>query len=157
MTPPRGRAPTSSEKTEEESYFPNLNDWSVTGEATPAYNCIGWSLCSESYGWVWPGNTVADFDALYKQHGWKESADCDPECKKRKIALFCDSAGNPTHAAKEAADGGWWESKKGSSLRIMHRLNEMEGGYYGNVCKCYEKADNSANLDLCPEEDGGGW
>lgn len=146
--PPYGRLPTDAERFEQERLFPNLQRWSVTGEEDDNYNCIGWSLGGEQFGWVWPGDSIADFDALYESQGYIVSDNDHPERGKRKIALFCDAEGVPTHAAREVADGGWWESKKGHQHRILHRLAELEGGFYGNVQRRYEKPAPSANVDL---------
>ena len=66
-----------------------------------AYNCIGWSLCSRIFRWVWlpaeldtTGTPNAKkmewFDNLYKQSGWVVAASCAPEKGKRKIARYCD-------------------------------------------------------------------
>ncbi|HME00025.1 MAG TPA: RHS repeat-associated core domain-containing protein [Terriglobia bacterium] len=161
--------------------FPNLKagEWSITGPAIPEYNCIAWSV-GVTNQWVWPGNTEAVFDKLYKEGltvtprnragqpigrpvqiggGYKDSDNCDPECHKRKVALFVDEAGVPTHAAREVEDGGVWESKLGSLCRIKHKLTQLEGATqkgrppgtaYGKVKKCYEKDDPTANQALCP-------
>jgi len=45
--------------------------------------------------------------------------------------------------------GGWWESKLGREIRIIHRLEQLEGGEYGDVYRCYWKEDKTANLNLC--------
>ena len=125
--------------------FPNLRDFTIVAPETFSCNCIGWSLCSEDYGWVWPGDDPEDFDKLYRRFGWSRSKNCEPEAGKRKLALFRDRRG-VTHAAKEAADGNWWESKLGRSFRIRHRLREIEGGVYGRVFRCYERPEPTANL-----------
>jgi hypothetical protein len=148
--PPFGRDPTPEEKAKAAEKYPRLKHWKVTGEATESYNCIGWSLCSEDFGWVNPKRTLAEQDALYKARGFVPSATCEPEHKKRKVAVYCKD-GEPVHAAKEIADGGWYESKRGNNIRIIHRRDELEGGFYGDVRKCYEKRDETANLALDPK------
>lgn len=166
--PPSGRDPTEEEKKKLKGAFPKLKDgeWKVTGPKTCKYNCIEWSLC-QSAKWLWnqvdkagdkDGKVeVEDFDAFYKKKGYTKcgtsSADCKPECKKRKVALFA-KAGKPTHAAKEVADGGWWESKLGKHVKIIHRLDQLEGGFYGDVVRCYCKDDPTANLKLCKKKGG---
>jgi len=148
--PPRGEAPTPSQETEIEFYFPNLETWSVTGPGTGDYNCIAWSVGITNQ-WIWPGYTVADFDAFYASHGWTVTNNCNREYKKRKVALYANNS-NPndcTHGSRETHDCIWDESKLGSLERIMHRRSELEGGYYGDVIRCYVKDDNNANLDLC--------
>jgi len=149
--PPFGRDPTPEEQAHAARRYPQLKHWKVTGEAIEAYNCIGWSLCSENFGWVNPKETLAEQDAFYASHGFAPSGTCEPECKKRKVAVYCVD-GKPAHGAKEVADGGWYESKRGGNIRIIHRREELEGGTYGNVCRCYEKVDETANLSICGEK-----
>ena len=148
--PPEGDPPTASQESTIESYFPNLQTWSVTGPATGAYNCIAWSV-SITDQWLWPGNTVADFDAFYASYGWSVSANGDREYKKRKVALYAHNSdpNDCSHGSRETHDCGWDESKLGSLERIMHIRSELEGGYYGDVIRYYEKQDENANLDLC--------
>jgi hypothetical protein len=113
-----------------------------------SYNCIGWTLCSRLFRFVWPppaidrgpaGPKLAWFDKLYLSHGWHIAASCTPARGKRKIALYCDSNG-PTHAAKQVKDD-LWESKCGVAPRITHHgTAALAGGLYGQVCRCYEKS-----------------
>ena len=153
--PPEGNPPTASQESTIESYFPNLQTWSVTGPATPygtpgRYNCIAWSVGITDQ-WIWPGNTVSDFDAFYASHGLTVSNICNREYKKRKVALYAINSdpNDCTHGSRETHDCGWDESKLGSLERIMHIRSELEGGSYGNIIRCYEKHDSNANLDLC--------
>jgi hypothetical protein len=127
--------------------FPNLKTWSVTGKADGQYNCIGFSVGQNKM--VWPGDTVTIFDAFYLTHGWKTSSNCNREYKKRKIALYGTSTKDCMHASRETHDCGWHESKLGGGILIMHNKKELEGGQWGNILKCYEKLDDTANLDLC--------
>lgn len=148
--PPKGNPPTAAQESTIEGYFPNLQTWSVTGEGTSSYNCIAWSVGITDQ-WLWPGNTVADFDAFYASYGWSVSANGIREYKKRKMALYANNS-NPndcTHGSRETHDCGWDESKLGSLERIMHIRSELKGEYYGNVIRYYEKQDDNANLDLC--------
>ena len=148
--PPRGSPPTNEQKTRFVSSFPNLKTWSVTGPMTNQYNCIAWSVGITDQ-WLWPGNTVQDFDAFYRYYGWSVSNSCEREYKKRKVALYADNSDpdDCTHGSRETHDCGWHESKCGGWERIMHVKTEMEGGYYGDIIRCYEKHDERANLDLC--------
>ena len=149
-SPPRGAAPTPAQKSVIEGYFPNLRTWSVTGPSTGAYNCIAWSVGITNQ-WLWPGSTVADFDAFYAFHGWSLSPSGKREYKKRKVALYANNSdpNECTHGSRETHDCSWDESKLGSLERIMHIRSELEGGSYGAVIRYYEKPDASANLDLC--------
>lgn len=153
--PPKGDPPTASQKSFIESHFPNLQTWSVTGPATPygtpgRYNCIAWSV-GITDEWLWPGDTVADFDAFYALYGWTVSETCNREYQRRKIALYAYNSdpNDCKHGSRETHNCGWHESKLGSHERIMHVRNELEGGSYGNIIRCYEKHHRNANLDLC--------
>ena len=148
--PPKGNPPTPAQKSTIESYFPNLKTWSVTGPATGAYNCIAWSVGITNQ-WLWPGNTVSDFDAFYASYGWSVSPDGNRKYKKRKVALYANNSDSNdcTHGSRETHDCGWDESKLGGLERIMHIRSELEGGFYGNIIRFYEKYDDNANLDLC--------
>jgi hypothetical protein len=149
------RSPTTTDHDSLKEDFPALrqDDYFITGEKTPReapnpYNCFGWGLCSRFYGVESqnPDDSVADqlawFDGLYTRHGWKRSANCDPEKGKRKVALYCGGNGAPTHAAKQRG-GDLWESKIGHNVRIIHSgTKALEGPKYGRVCRCYEKSLN---------------
>ena len=126
--------------------FPKLRRFTIVAPETASHNCIGWSLCSPDYGWVWPGDDPEEYDILYGRFGWVQVKDCEPEAGMRKLALFRDRAG-VTHAAKEVADSGWWESKLGRSFRVRHRLQELEGGPYGRVFRCYGRPEPNANWE----------
>src|SRR5262249_41684146 len=66
----------------ERANFPNLlSNYEVLGpsikEGAPGcYNCIAWSV-GISDKWVWPGNKLADFDQLYRTHGYERSPSMD--------------------------------------------------------------------------------
>lgn len=166
--PPRGELPTTDELNRIQTYFPNLkkNEWKKTGNKTgmfgpEAYNCYAWSLCRDDIGWIDRvidalGNNnkildVSDFDNFYRDKGYVICGDCIDDCKPeknmRKIALFCKYK-IPQHASKETADNNWWESKLGGDIRIIHRLEQLEGQEYGHICRCYRIVENGANLDL---------
>jgi hypothetical protein len=140
--PPRGTSPTVTQESTIESLFPNIKTWSVTGASVASYNCIAWSVCITDQ-WLWPGDTVADFDAFYASHGWNVSDNCNREYKKRKVDLYANNAdpNDCTHGSREIHDCGWDESKLGGLERI-----------YGDVLRCYEKQDDHANLDLCNQK-----
>jgi len=142
-----GRNPTPSESRDAKSKYPRLVDgqWCVTGPATRAYNCIAWSLGLTS-PWIWDqvdqaGDndthvSVTDFDSFYASHGYV------PSTSPANIALF-GTGGNPTHAARRSTyrcNGNvMYESKRGGNIRIAHILNQLEGGFYGNVIKHYRR------------------
>lgn len=164
--PTKGIVPNFNEKTFVASRFPRLRDgeWTKTGNETgttgpDAYNCIAWSLCRADAGWIQPEVKVDvqnetwldEFDRYYRRNGYeicgKSIQDCVPQKGKQKIALFSKN-GEVSHAAKEVEDDGWWESKLGSYIKIMHRLEQLIGGVYGNICRCYCIDDPNFNRDL---------
>jgi len=83
---------------------------------------------------------MAGLDATYLAQGWTRAKDCKPRKGFRKVAIYCDAAGFPTHAAKQLI-GDWWESKLGQWERVVHKgTGALEGTAYGKVCRCYEKS-----------------
>ncbi len=159
MIPPLGKKPSKQEIDQYSPFFPNLKkgEWKKTGESTIDYNCHAWGLCRTDWGWMQPFRetirkfTIKDFDEFYAQHGFTIRGDsapnCQPEYRKRKIALYCID-GEPKHSVKEIIDDSWWESKLGQGIRIIHRLEQLEGNSYGKICRCYSRDDENANLSL---------
>jgi hypothetical protein len=60
------RPMTSAEKQRFRGYFANLDvDRAVvTGGASTVYNCISWTV-GITNRWLWPGNSLANFDTFY--------------------------------------------------------------------------------------------
>ena len=127
------RPMTPAEKTAYSAAFPalNVNNAVVTGEATPVYNCLAWTL-GITNAWVWPGKNEADFDRLYNGAGFVRAAN-------GPIAAWGYSAGEMTHGSISGpGHGPRWESKCGQGLRFQHGLTELEtapnvGAKYGKV------------------------
>lgn len=128
--------------------FPRLGDnYEVMAPATVTYNCIGWSI-GNSRSWVWPRSagqpvTLSDFDALYRYYGFYRIAGLDftKQPGLEKVVLFAlrkeDGATDPTHAARQLADGSW-SSKLGSLPLIRHIKPEDVGGpTYGEPYAVY--------------------
>ena len=142
-----GRNPTAAERRDAIGKYPRLVDgeWCVTAPATPAYNCIAWSI-GNTNTWIWDqvdqagdnnGNvSVADFDSYYSSKGYA------PDSSPADIALFFKGS-EPTHAARRSSyscNGNvMYESKRGQNIRIAHILSQLEGGLYGNVIKHYKR------------------
>ena len=62
-------------------------------------------------------------------------SDKSNECRepgKDKVAIFVDSVGTPTHAARQLPNGKW-TSKLGQQIDIEHELAAIEGPLYGSV------------------------
>jgi len=128
------RAMTPAEQQRFLGYFPNLNvnQAIVTDEATPAYNCIAWTV-GITNRWLWPGSSFASFDTFYRGYGFVRSGN-------GPIAVWGRSTSGMTHGSVSGpGHGPRWESKCGGDLRIQHGLNELSGGLYGRVLSFYSK------------------
>src|SRR4051794_15423465 len=116
------RSMTSAEKQRFRRYFPKLDvdQAVVTAERSTVYNCISWTV-GVTNRWLWPGSSIADFDALYRGFGYVLSTD-------GPIAAWGLSTSSMTHGCISGpGHGPRWESKCGADLRIQHGLNELAG------------------------------
>ena len=61
---------TPAEQQRFKGYFPSLDVTraGATDNATHVYNCIAWTV-GITNAWIWPGPTLASFDAFYSRHG----------------------------------------------------------------------------------------
>jgi len=135
-----GRAPTSFETSTLTGWFPKLASdpgWRVTGEACQSYNCIAWSVGVVSQ-WLWPSDDAAAFDAFYLSYGFIPLAPGE-DVAHAQVAFWVDANATATHGCRRVA-GDIWESKLGSSLRILHKLADLESDTYGHVAKYYRAA-----------------
>lgn len=131
-----------------EKAFPNLqiSGYSITSPATPEYNCIAWAA-SEAESWwepdplglyYWPSNTprqytVEAYIKAYEKIGYTVCDNPAYEKNFEKIAIYVDSYGKPTHAARQLGSGNW-TSKLGQLEDIEHTtLDNIAGPYYGSV------------------------
>lgn len=129
------RPMTAAERRRFKHLFPNLNVRAavVTDNATPAYNCISWTV-GITNRWIWPGNSLAYFDTFYQGFGLTRSG-------SGPIAAWGHSTANMTHGSISGpGHGPRWESKCGGDLRIQHGLNELVGSSYGRVLAFYHKS-----------------
>jgi hypothetical protein len=123
-----------SEKRRFRGYFPALNvdRVVVTGEASIVYNCISWTV-GVANRWLWPGNSLANFDAFYRGFGFVPAGD-------GPIAGWGHSTSKMTHGSISGpGHGPRWESKCGPDLRIQHGLDELAGSTYGRVAAFYRR------------------
>lgn len=128
------RSMTPAEKQRFRGYFPNLNvdQAVVTGEVSRVYNCISWTV-GVTDRWLWPGASIADFDAFYRSFGYVRSGD-------GPIAAWGQASSNMTHGCVSGpSHGPRWESKCGGDLRVQHGLNELVGASYGRVVGFYRR------------------
>ena len=154
-----GRAPTKFEKSMVAEYwFTKLakkDYWRITAEACDNYNCVSWGL-GITGDWIDPGNTAENFEKIAWEYGYLP---LNPgESEKQAELAYWEDAGEPTHICRRVA-GDIWESKVGSSVRILHRLKDLEDSVYGHVAKLYRRAkpEELAALGATPKEpDGNG-
>ena len=123
-----------AERTRFKGYFPNLDVTKaiVTDGPSPVYNCISWTV-GVTNRWIWPGNTLANFDLFYRGFGFVQAGN-------GSIAAWGQSASNMTHGSVSGSGHGpRWESKCGNDLRIQHGLGELLGSSYGRVVAFYRQ------------------
>src|SRR5438105_2959308 len=123
---------TPAEKQRFRTDFPNLdvNQAIVTNGPSRDYNCIAWTV-GVMTAWIWPGNSIADFDAFYRRFGFSRTGN-------GPIAVFGPALSQMMHGSiSGSGHGPRWESKCGSDLRIQHGLSELEGSSYGRVLGFY--------------------
>ncbi|MBI3604951.1 MAG: hypothetical protein HY202_02870 [Nitrospirae bacterium] len=126
--------------------FPNLSrlEYQITSPQTPEYNCIAWAACDNTRWW-WPANdyfwpegverneTLEAFIQAYKTFGFESCQTQLLETGFEKVAIYVDSHGGPTHAARQLRSGKW-TSKLGPYKDIEHNsLESLNGKEYGSV------------------------
>ena len=123
--------------------FPNLQleQWALTSEATPTYNCIAWAG-SDTQSWWWPDpwgiykwpidwreESIGCFIEAFQCIGFERCEHGDLEEGFEKVALYqIDNL--PKHMARQQPDG-FWTSKCGQAEDIAHTLRGLEGSQYG--------------------------
>ena len=135
-----------------EARFPNLkNSYKVTSSDTGRYNCIAFAAGDESLYWdpamlpapgyYWPpraqrGIKLSALESAFATLNYEPCTGGQYEPGYEKVALYCDSNGDWTHAARQRGDG-FWESKLGISYDIRHETpHSVSGPEYGTVW-CY--------------------
>jgi hypothetical protein len=75
--------------------------------------------------------TVEAFVAAFSTLGYRRCPTGALEPGVEKVAIFVDTSGTPTHAARQLENGAW-TSKLGKSVDIEHRVVEgVSGPLYG--------------------------
>lgn len=131
-----------------QAIFPGLRTtpFRVTSPADPIYNCIAWAAgCATDWWWplddirrfYWPPGipreiTLGAFCSAFLTLGYTQCPDESIEHGFEKVALFADSTGMPTHAARQLPTARW-TSKLGQAEDIEHELRALEGIVYGAV------------------------
>jgi hypothetical protein len=137
-----------------EENFPELQStgYQITSDVNSNYNCIAWALGDTKRWWWpplspfdslshWPPNvarteTVESFMRVFSLFGYKTCKTGRIEQGWEKIALYADSQGKPTHAARQLPSGAW-TSKLGDQEDVEHlAASAVEGRWYGSVV-CY--------------------
>lgn len=132
----------------EKAAFPHLRgEYEVLRPATPVYNCIAWTL-GMTDRWVWPsstgkGPTLADFDDLYRSHGYRRSdtLNFEKEAGIEKVIVYGKRGKSGkielTHGARQEKDGSW-SSKLGQLPLIRHlQPRDIDGNSYGEPVALY--------------------
>jgi hypothetical protein len=128
--------------------FPKLANapFQITSPPDRTYNCIAWTAGVTNVRWWpledaedahWPDavarvETVEAFQAAFASLGYVVCPGEDLESGFEKVALFADSLGLPSHAARQLPSGRW-TSKLGKAEDIEHDLRDLEGDIYGSV------------------------
>lgn len=134
--------------------FPHLReeDFTVTSPETHDYNCIAWAA-EEDDRWWWPARspfaywppsmplvtTLENFVSVFQAHGYELTEDDRPESGFKKVAIYVDDSGTPTHMSRQLGSGAW-TSKLGPSYDIDHNtLQSLEGGTYGHIAQILKR------------------
>jgi hypothetical protein len=125
-----------------EAAFPSLtvDGYVVASPKTHTYNCIAWAAGDTSRWWepgiYWPGpfgDDLAALAGLFAALGYAPCAGDELELGYEKVALYTDENGEWSHAARQLPDG-WWTSKLGPDVDILHRTPQaLVGDLYGQA------------------------
>jgi hypothetical protein len=139
-----------------ERIFPALaiDDYVVASPETTAYNCIALAAGESDRWWepgiYWPiqsGDDLATLISLFASLGYALCDDDRLEAEYQRVPLYADELDNWTHAARQLSDG-WWTSKLGEAVDILHRSpRELVGGTYGEVRAIMKRAAGSVSDD----------
>ena len=136
------------------SLFPLLNnDFEITSNPTPSYNCIAWAADNDSLWWwpdsmgqcYWPDyapreETIDAFIIAYEGLGYRVCNNGDFKNGFTNIAIFASDFGEPRHASRQLANGKW-TSKLGKGHDISHEIGGVSGKQYGSI-KVFMKKKN---------------
>lgn len=117
-------------------YFPNAPEsLRITSPQTPEYNCFAWAAGVSDEWWEpgrsWPIDSSSDWniDVVVRAFGSRGFVRCESGSLEQgieKLAIYCNSDGEPTHAARQLTDGRW-TSKLGTWEDVEHDLVDFEG------------------------------
>ena len=125
--------------------FPNLDPTKCkkNSPATGKYNCAAFAGGDTNRWWQpdfhWHEKAVKSVDwralesQFYHECGYIRCADGALEPGVEKVAIYADASDEWTHAAHQREDG-WWESKIGYDVDILHQTLEcLYCNLYGTV------------------------
>ena len=121
-------------------------EYHVSSPGTDDYNCFAWAAHVDDRWWqpsddprhFWPPGapTTLEVESVivaYELVGFERCANVTSELGYEKIAIYVNSSGLPSHAARQLQDGRW-TSKLGEWPDIEHdSLEVLEGAFYGQV------------------------
>ena len=109
-----------------------MNNFKITSPETPDYNCIAWAAEEDNRWWepdpmgdyYWPEGISRQYNLgvyiqAYEVLGYKQCDDTRLESAFKKIAIYIDAKGCPTHAARQLSNGVW-TSKLGQCFDVEH-------------------------------------
>ena len=141
-------------KQEIDGSFPNLavGGYSITSPKTIEYNCIAraagdievWRWPGPFYQYYWPPEipravTISAFINAFELQGYSVCDGTEYESDFEKVALYADSNGKPTPAAKQLHSGKW-TSKLGRLEDIEHpNLDSIIIPIHGSPVVCLKR------------------
>ena len=150
------RVPTQAEKDNLKKDFPNLdvNNISVTGEATGTYNCIAYSM-GITNKWIDPESFYNDFIEQYKNAKTLYGSSCyyeqtSTEGSNATVDGWGTSSIDMTHGSV-VYSSGTWESKLGRYLRITHKRSELSGTLYGRILVSFIESRTKTDMSEIKE------
>lgn len=125
--------------------FPDLSPdrYSITSPSDRNYNCVAWAADDDEHWWwpaygsYWPNEverecTLDRFREAFELQGYEPCDEAHFEAGYTKIAVYVNTAGVPTHAARQTTDGRW-TSKLGRFVDIQHEAPGDLGGFAGSA------------------------
>jgi len=142
--------------------WPHLsNNYDYVGPATKKYNCIAWSLGITSK-WLWPGDSLQDFDRFYEQQGFHRLSKLDFRKQDgfEKIVLYGkkkEQGIRCTHAARQMSDGKWTNKLGALPLIKVPTPEILAGPAYGKPVAVYvrKKTNRPNNLRVASRDNEG--